>query len=125
NGTHRLTSKTNKIWDDNINGGDGGYVLIARENSNIFFTNITALKAPYRTVNGGGQHLLLNEGLGGTHEYEFFSWITPMALVYPSKANNVSQLYVGSQYMYRASDATHPTVKPKFQLLSQTRLVRR
>jgi photosystem II stability/assembly factor-like uncharacterized protein len=119
NGTQRMKEKDSKIWKD-VLSGDGGYVLIDPTNPQIVFAKATVFFAPYRSINGGDNWSIIDEGLGGTDPSEFPSWISPM-LLHPA---DPSKLYTASQYLYLADSANVSSHRPNFTLMSDDYLAR-
>ncbi|MCB2203217.1 T9SS type A sorting domain-containing protein [bacterium] len=92
-------------------GGDGGYVIVDPENSDIIYSRVAVeggVSAPSRSINSGRTWEKLSNGLGSV-EADRFNWLPPMILA----PNDNSRLYTASQFVYttRPANSGSPTWK--------------
>ena len=82
-------------------GGDGGYILVDPDNSNILYSRVAVeggtIPVPSRSTNSGQSWSRLDRGFGSI-EQDRFNWLTPMML---SPADR-TRMYTATQFMYTA-----------------------
>jgi photosystem II stability/assembly factor-like uncharacterized protein len=102
-------------------GGDGGYVVIDPENSNIMYSRVAVeggVSAPSRSTNGGQTWEKLSSGFGSV-EADRFNWLPPMMLA----PNDRTRLYTATQFMYTAKGVDSGT--PRWATVGDEDLTKR
>jgi hypothetical protein len=95
NGTNRGTDAAGPNAWARINGGDGGYVAVNRQNTNTLFAETTGLSIR-RSTDGGASFGLVTTGISG----DAFPFIT----VFRMDPTTPTRLWIGGRFMWRTDN---------------------
>lgn len=98
NGTVRGTTGAANAWSE-IRGGDGGYVALNPNNTNMLWVENTGLSIQ-RSTNGGATYSAFTGGI--TEAGGNFLFIAPFA----QDPNSADRMWAGGAYLWRTSAAT-------------------